>query len=63
MMSNTFLQRLARQERKKARPKKRRTIIVDENDPLNYPNPTPEELADPNVRIVICEYVDHWPPT
>jgi hypothetical protein len=39
----------------------RKTLVVYENDwRHDRPNPTPEELADPDARIIYIRYVADW---
>lgn len=59
-MSASNLRRL---ERLLERCRPRRQVIVYENDWCDdRPNPTPEELADPGVDVLIIRYVADWPP-
>jgi len=61
-MVSRLQRQVSRFEQKRCPVKKKRYLVVYENDPLERPNPTPEELADPDVEVTRVIYIDHWPP-
>jgi len=61
MMQRSRLKKLEALANRRKPPRPRKQLVVYENDwREDHVNPTPEELADPDVDILRVVFVDDW---